>query len=244
MTVTSPRRISWKGLGALKGSVLSQMRAHRDLGRLDSIEVQGQGISLYGWPKPADFSAICRALHIPQDLLSLGYYLWDGYPECIEGIRDVIDARRTFLEAVPVGADLTGVATELVSWRLVDDRWGMARTVDDARVVALVEELALSLLNGELKSGPTISALLEEWRAEIPRQWKRDRHVDSEVHQHVRVLETAFAACELRLDPTRAGRVVEISIFGANGASVIEPEATEAAMQGELLRLLGASGGW
>jgi hypothetical protein len=233
------------GCSKLKRDVLAQLMEHETAARLGPVVIAGRKIDLYGWRAPPDLVAIRDAIAIPVDLLSLGMYLWDAVPEDLAGIRDVIAERRTFLRAVPVAADLADVAIELVVWRLVDDNWGVKETIDDARARALVDQVALGLIGRDVAAVEAeVSEALGVWHDEIPRLWQAGRRIDDRVYQHVRVLETALAACHMIRCEKDAARVAYSSIFGANAVNVSGAHQAQEAMRGKLVGLLHDAAGW
>jgi hypothetical protein len=238
-------RLSWHARSELKEDVLSQVARHYERARLDPIVVSGHEIAVYGWPKPGHLTALRDALAIPLGLLSLGERLWNGFPENEASIRELIAERRAFLTAVPVAADLSSTALDLVVWLLVDAPFSVASTIDDPSAKEIVGDVALGLVARDVTGlDARVDAALTAWSKEIPRQWQAERRVDPRVYEHVRALETARAACRVLGSEAGAGDVVETSIFGAFGVGVKDSCAKEAALRERLLAQLKGCGGF
>jgi hypothetical protein len=230
---------SWSGSWSLKSDVLAQVREHHRAARLDPIVICGRSLALYGWSAPVDVAALAAALALPVDLLSIGLYLWDdGLAGDPAGVRDVIDARRELLEAIPVGAELSDVAAALIAWRLVDREWGLERTLDDDQPRALLRDAAVATIAPDDRLVARIHVELARWQAEIPRQWRATGTVGDAVYRHVHALDTAAGAATLARDPTTAGRVIQTSVLGANGVNVVDAAGTQEALRAKLRELL------
>src|SRR4051812_45706935 len=107
--------LAFHGRAPVKALVLRQMQEHLENGDLGAVVVDGVRLHLYGWgPHALDYAACEATLGIPQDLMRVASWLYQGFPDGPAGVRDVVRARRRFFEAIPVGRDLAGVAEELV----------------------------------------------------------------------------------------------------------------------------------
>ncbi|MCA9570373.1 MAG: hypothetical protein KC656_21160, partial [Myxococcales bacterium] len=140
------------------------------------------------------------------------------------------------LSAAPVGADLSGVVSELAAWRLSDTTWGWCG--HDRRVVELVGRVALSLLDG------TTGGLLAEVSDTLDTLPVRG---DPEgLHADRGALRLASAALRAETDPAAAAAL-----------AVVHPERTGLpyappddgclhAVQDQLLGLIGRyrAGSW
>lgn len=238
-------RRSWRGSGQLKGDVLRQLRAQHRAAQLAPITVDGRPIPLHGWATGQDLPRLSASLAIPVDLLSIGLHLWDGFPEDPAGVRDLVDARCELLEAIPVGADLSEVTTELVARFLADERVGVRAMTDDPRARALLETVALALLSHEVGAHLTgVATELATWRAALAEPRSREPGAAERLHRHVRALETAQRACRFARDDVAAYELIQGALYGGRGTDVQLARSAEAACRDRLLALLGAAGGW
>jgi hypothetical protein len=230
---------SWYGSYPLKRDILARIDHDLELPSLRPLEYKGREVNLYGWPNPPDLDGLRALLGVPVSLLAIGLELFDSFPETEEGIRQVIAARRQFLAAVPVGVELSWVASEFAARRLLDDRVGVVNLSDDPLLRRLLERIATGLRQGVIEPADeaAVRAELEEWRAEIPRQWQAQRRVEPEVYAAVRLLETALAACEVPRDP-RA--VVQLAYGPTQGVALDRSIGGGDEVGAMLLELLGS----
>jgi hypothetical protein len=73
---------------------------------------------------PARLDLAAEALGLPEDLLVLGWHLFEGYPDCDEAVAEEIALKMDFLGQIPVGVDATQVAARFVAGCLLD-RFGV-----------------------------------------------------------------------------------------------------------------------
>lgn len=171
--------LSWRGSQELKADVLAQMRAHHAGRCLSSLTVSGVELSIYGWTTHRDTPKVSQALGIPARLLSIGNYLFEGFPEDPLGTAEHIEGIREFFAAIPVGRDLEGIAEDLLATWLLDERWGVAARSWEPQIIDRLESIAISLLDGEVDT-TALAAHRASVEAEIVRQWQTCRAVDNE----------------------------------------------------------------
>jgi len=119
-------------------------RAEASLALLD---VRGARIAPYEFTTPDTYAASADVLAVPEELLRLGAYLTQGFPEDLRAIREHLDGAARFLSALPVARDLRSVVPELVFWLLTDPREGALASVMRPTMRALVEEAACVVLD-------------------------------------------------------------------------------------------------
>jgi hypothetical protein len=127
--------LSFHGRPDLKASVSAQMHQHLKEAALGVVVLGGQRLHLYEWGEGIDYRRCEDVLGIPQALMRLGVCLTEGFPDGREMIREVVRQRRRFIDALPVGVDLGGVAVHYLSWLVLDPELGPARFVDSALLV-------------------------------------------------------------------------------------------------------------
>jgi hypothetical protein len=154
--------ISFFGRAELKAEILSQMERHTKDARLADVEVNGALLRLYEWPGPVDYARCEALLGVPQDLMRLGVALTEGFPDGERSIREAVRSRRRFLEALPVGADLRGVAAAYLASILLDEDIGPVHLapeppfVDAAILVA--EALSTPAAHGVIRDAESTAA--------------------------------------------------------------------------------------
>jgi len=155
--------LSFHGQPEVKRAVLSQMHQHIKDATMGDITVGKWRLHLYGWQDQVIDYATCEvALGIPQDLLRLGVSFFEGFPDGDDGVREVVRTRRRFVKAIPVGVDLTPIATRFLLWLLFDAKIGPACLVDDPLMVEAtlrVTELLSNRLCGPTPDGEARAAL-------------------------------------------------------------------------------------
>ncbi|MCA9605425.1 MAG: hypothetical protein KC619_07510 [Myxococcales bacterium] len=241
------RRTSWHGRSALKDAVLAELAAIEREGVLRPLVIDGEEVDLPGSPRSWDPVRLRYALGLPADLLALGLWLFQGFPEDEERTRRHVRRMTRFLEALPVGVDLRSVAGELVAWRFEDPEVGLARRLhDDLRVLRLVEAVAAACRNGvdmeELRA--PIEALRAEYAAELQARFREPGSlVDEALYIHERALATAARACDLGRHPERVASLYEESVYGRQMAGDPSPSAVDDAARAKLLERVAAAGG-
>lgn len=194
--------LSWKGKWALRAQVLSQLNTHKKSARLDPFVLDGRQIELYGWRQPNDLYELQSTLGVPAALLSIGLELFQGFPEDDRGTKEHIEAVQSFLEAVPVGRDLSDVVPSFIAWRFTDEQWSIPS--QNEKLTELLERVALMMLDKDKSQAleNEIEAEQNFWTSEIRRQWKTDGRVAAVVYENLEVLKVAQAACRLDREPS------------------------------------------
>lgn len=206
---------AWHGRWQLKRNVLAQIDGHLAGPSVAPIRVGEIELAVYANLGRADLDALRAALGIPVSVLAIG----TNHGCLIENessARLAIEAIRDFFQAVPVGAELGWVVAELAALRLVDQDEGLARLVDDGRTEALLRRVAEALRHGlvddELRE--KVDALLQEWSAEVRRQWEQTNRVEPVIQARVKALKVAKHACDVPTDPFACVRVLDVSLSG------------------------------
>lgn len=148
---------------ALKAATIAEMRAHRDADRI----VQGRY-----WDGGRGCAVGCLT-HDPDGGHDQYPLRW-GIPESLAWLEDAIFERLTaeearewplaFLEAIPVGADLSGVADRFKLWLLTDSGLLDRSRPDVAAAIDRVADLLSRRIAGT-EPGP------EEWSAAESAAW-------------------------------------------------------------------------
>ena len=146
MTVATKTLVAYHGDAALKASVLAQMAEHR---KQDQI---AQGFYWRnGDGKPFRGCAVGCLTHDPEG----GHHLYEanwGIPEVLAHLEDSlfeslpVDQAQLwperFLDAIPVGADLTNVWPRFAVWLMIDEKWGVANVTDKDDIKHVCGEVA------------------------------------------------------------------------------------------------------
>ncbi|MBO6938267.1 MAG: hypothetical protein JJ863_25080 [Deltaproteobacteria bacterium] len=203
---------SWYGDAALKREVLAHLDADHAAGAVSLLQVRGRSAKYWDMV-PEDADAMRAAVGIPTSVLAFGLAN-GGLIESPASARWVVDQVRSFLGSVPVGAHVAWVVDELAARRLVDVEVGVIALVEDYDIPVLLERVARALREGlmEPSLAEEAQALLSEWSAQIPKQWKAVGRVDPRVYAHCRALTTALEACAVPTDDHALGRVVHASL--------------------------------
>ena len=234
---------TWYGDHALKQAVLEHLDADCEAASLRPLRIADRAPLRYWDLEPADLDVMRAAFGIPRSVLAFGLD-HGGIIENERTTRWAIDAVRTFLRAVPIGAHVDSVPAELAAWRLDDPHHGVITLVEgDVRIEGLLKRIAEalrhSLVDGELREA--LTPLAEEWGEEIPRQWQATKKVDPRVYAHCRALETARHALDVPTDDFALHRVVDTSLYGV---SIPWSAGTRDLVDEHFQRLLREAGGW
>ena len=166
----------------------------------------------YGFTEPDTFALAAQVLRVPEDLLRLGDYLFQGFPEDPRSIVDHLRRARAWLAALPVAADLSSATREFAFWRLTDERDGVITFVRRPDVRVAVEAVAIALRGDD----------------EVDRARAREaaRRVDDEVYEHLRALETAVLAADVGRSPDVAA-ALEPRVGASAARRVTSPAARQ-----------------
>lgn len=198
----------------------------------------------YSFTGPDTFALAAQVLRVPEDLLRLGDYLFQGFPEDPRSIVDHLRRARAWLAALPVDADLSSATREFAFWRLTDERDGVITFVRRPDVRAAVEAVAIALRGDDevdrARAREAARELARRVGDEMPAQWKATRRVDGEVYEHLRALETAVLAADVGRSPDVAAALARASVYGAFGRNVPRAWCESDAMEHWLLARLAA----
>lgn len=215
---------SFAGNPSLQRELLDALDARIEGASLDLLTVAGRRFAPYEFTRPDTYELAAGTLRVPEDLLRLGGYLVQGFPEDARSIVDHLRGAREWLAALPVGADLGGVTADFAVWRLTDEVDGVMRFVRRPDVRAAIEGVATALVAGDAVdraiAHDAASALARSVGDEIPAQWRARRRVDGEVYEHLRALEAALCGRDLGRDPRAAAALAGASVYGAHGCNV------------------------
>lgn len=233
----------------LKASVLNQMEAHARACKLDEIVVVGSRVDFYRIGVPLGVALGARLLALPEQLLVLGFSLFDGFPETGAERREFAELRRSLIEAFPVGADLSGAAGLFFHRLLGRDRYRFEELIHTRESAALRREVLDALYadpRGAFLDEPLRVRLrleLERERQKVPEQWAAHRTVDPAVTRTLRALETLEAVSRLPVDLDAAAEAAQKSVYGANGVDVKALDEVEQALRELFVEILKAPPG-
>ena len=215
---------SFAGDPDLQAALLAGLDARIERGENLPVEVAGQRLAPWQFFEPDTFALTASVLRVPEDLLRLGAYLFQGFPEDAVSTSDHLTRARSWLAAIPIGVDLSDLALEFAVWRLTDAHDGVISFATRAEVRSAIEAVTDALIYRDeidrAEARGLVSSLAVQLNAEIREQWQTTRHVADEVYSHLRAIDAARRAIEVGVDPRAPAGVAEQSVFGANGSNI------------------------
>ncbi len=195
---------------ARKVAILAQLDAQAAQAKLAKVVVGDRLISLDTigrMPEPGT----APALGLPEAVLDVGFFLYDGFPETAEDTREFIKTRRELIAVLPVGVDLADFAGHYCRGLLEDPEQGFRKLVHSHDVGHLRYEISEALavdptgafLDDDLHR--RVYSRLGDILGVIPYQFQTSGQVDPAVRDTQRALEILEAICRLPEDPIASG---------------------------------------
>lgn len=216
-------RATWHGVAELKRATLAQMARHREapVPRFAALEVGGRAIAIYGWTAmPARLDLAAEALGLPEDLLVLGWHLFEGYPDTDEAVAEEIALKMDFLGQIPVGVDATQVAARFVAGCLLD-RLGVLAAPSGPADRALIAAVGEAVLEGAVAALAPLGAEADARVAALGAELRACREGETaeslRLRREQRALEATSAACRVFEDPRAVLGVVAGALEGPRG---------------------------
>lgn len=153
---------AFHGDPAIKRKYLARLRAHRRADELiHGVYWQnGKGCAVGCTIHSDQHSAYESELGIPVVLA----YLEDRMFETLTNGR-AKDWPIRFLEAIPVGADLSGVVSAFLLWMMLDETFGVAFMAEDSEVADLAAEVGLRYAAGDTQGDEAEDLARRLWDA-------------------------------------------------------------------------------
>ena len=202
---------------ARKTALLAQLDAQAAKAKLAKVVVGDRLISLDTigrMPEPGT----AAALGLPEAVLDVGFFLYDGFPETADDTREFIQARRELIDVLPVGVDLTDFAGRYCSGLLEDPEQEFRKLVHSPDVGQLRYEIREALdvdptgvfLDDDLRR--RVNSRLGDILGVIPYQFQTSGQVDPAVRQTHRALEILEAILRLPQDPIASGDAADFML--------------------------------
>ena len=170
---------------AVKDIYLSRVRAHQEADELihGKYWENGKGCAVGCTIHGSQHAKYETLLGIPRVLAHLEDSLFESLPN---GEAKVWPSR--FLEAIPVGADLSRVLPKFLRWLLVDDADGVVKYAKRKQTVKAIRGVALLL--DRVCDGQTVT--LDEWRT--ARATATAAYAAADVATYAAAADAAYAA--------------------------------------------------
>lgn len=94
-------RVTWIAYGGdarRRDEALSQMARHHQQACFGELRVGGRSFYLYGWNQPRQYAAAASSLGLPEPLLRLACWFYEGFPEDEQSTRAQIASYMQMLE--------------------------------------------------------------------------------------------------------------------------------------------------
>ncbi len=238
--------LSFQGNPDLRAGLLAQMQAQARTGRLAPVLLAGRLFPVFALGCPPEVPAGAAALSLPPELLQLGFYLFDGFPETLTERRAFIELRREMLAAFPVGQDLSAAAGRFCYHLLKEPAFGVADLLHTPESAALRREV-LDALSADPCGAFLDADLRQRLQAEQSRQadkvtalWRAEHREDRSILKTLRALETLAAVSRLPVDYRAAAEAVEKSIYGAFGVNAQPTSAKDDQLRALFKHVLAA----
>jgi hypothetical protein len=159
-TPTTPLR-AFHGDPKIKAKYISRIRAHRKADELirGTGWNNGKGCAVGCTLNAYDHKAYEIELGIPELIAHLEDSIFEGLPEAL-----AMEWPDKFLQAIPVGTDLSKIIPQIVIWQFEDETYGLKNTqeVKDNPKLALICTDLVTLYRRELNDGHVTT---DEWEA-------------------------------------------------------------------------------
>ncbi|MBL8095479.1 MAG: hypothetical protein JNL73_15010 [Anaerolineales bacterium] len=203
---------------ACKAAILEQLEAQSAKGRLAPVIVGERSISLGTigrLPEPGTAAAI----GLPEPVLDVGFFLYDGFPETVDDTREFIQTRRKLIDTIPVGVDFGDFAGHYCRGLLDEPELEFRRLIHTPAVGHLRYEICEALavdprgafLDEDLQR--RVNSRLGDILGVIPYQYQTTGQVDPAVRKTQKALEILEAVCRLPHDPNAAGDAADFTLY-------------------------------
>lgn len=209
---------SFHAEAARKAAILAQLDAQAAKAKLAKVVVGNRLISLDTigrMPEPGT----APALGLPEAVLDVGFFLYDGFPESADDTREFIQIRRELIEALPVGVDFTDFAGHYCRGLLEDPELEYRKLVHSHEVGQLRYEISEALevdpsgafLDDDLHR--RVNSRLGDILGVIPYQFQTSGQVDRAVRETHKALEILEAICRLPQDSIASGDAADFMLY-------------------------------
>lgn len=202
----------------LKVAILAQLDAQAAKAKLAKVVVGARLISLDTvgrMPEPGT----APALGLPEAVLDVGFFLYDGFPESADDTREFIQVRRELIDALPVGVDLDDFAGHYCRGLLEDPEQEFQKLVHSLELGQLRYEISEALevdpkgafLDDDLRR--RVNSRLGDILGVIPYQFQTSGQVDPAVRDTHKALEILEAICRLPEDAIASGDAADLMLY-------------------------------
>lgn len=202
----------------LKVAILAQLDAQAAKAKLAKVVVGARLISLDTvgrMPEPGT----APALGLPEAVLDVGFFLYDGFPESADDTREFIQVRRELIDALPVGVDLDDFAGHYCRGLLEDPEQEFRKLVHSLELGQLRYEISEALevdpkgafLDDDLRR--RVNSRLGDILGVIPYQFQTSGQVDPAVRDTHKALEILEAICRLPEDAIASGDAADLMLY-------------------------------
>lgn len=203
---------------ALKAAILAQLDSQAAKAKWAKVVVGDRLISLDTIGRMPE-AGTAAALGLPEAVLDIGFFLYDGFPETAAETREFIETRRELIDALPVGADLTDFAGLYCSGLLEDPELEFRKLVHSRDVGRLRHEISEALqvdpkgafLDDDLRR--RVNSRLGDILGVIPYQFQTSGQIDPAVRETQKALEILEAICRLPQDPNATGDAADLMLY-------------------------------